>query len=118
MSAESQTTSVLRKVRRGTVLGLYGWLLIALLCTVFFAHMLQDYRIGIRVADLINGTVMVAGVFSAITKRIHIIMLTGIAVLAIAARFVDPFVDTTLTALVAEITVSYTHLTLPTSDLV
>lgn len=103
MSEESHTSSVVLRVRQGVGLGHYGWLLIALLCTVFFAPMLQDYRIGIRVADLINGTVMVAGVLSAITKRIHILMLTGIAFLAIAARFIDPFVDTTLTALIAEI---------------
>ena len=103
MSEESHTSSVALRVRRGAGLGHYGWLLIALLCTVFFAPMLQDYRIGIRVADLINGTVMVAGVLSAITKRVHILMLTGIAFLAIAARFIDPFVDTTLTALIAEI---------------
>lgn len=103
MSEESHTSSVAFRVRRVAGLGHYGWLLIALLCTVFFAPMLQDYRIGIRVADLINGTVMVAGVFSAITKRIHILLLTGIAFLAITARFIDPFVDTTLTALIAEI---------------
>ena len=103
MSEESHTSSVAIRVRRVSGLGHYGWLLIALLCTVFFAPMLQDYRIGIRVADLINGTVMVAGVFSAITKRIHIVMLAGIAVLALTARFIDPFVDTTLTALIAEI---------------
>ncbi len=84
-------------------LGHYGWLLIALLSTVFLAPLLQDYRVGIRVADLISGTVMVAGVLSAITRRIHVLMLAGIAVLAIAARFVDPFVDTTLTALSAEL---------------
>ena len=103
MSEESHTSSVALRVRRVAGLGHYGWLLIALLCTVFFAPLLQDYRIGIRVADLINGTVMVAGVFSAITKRIHILMLTGIAFLAITARFIDPFVDTTLTALIAEL---------------
>ena len=103
MSEESHTSSVAFRVRRVAGLGHYGWLLIALLCTVFFAPLLQDYRIGIRVADLINGTVMVAGVFSAITKRIHILMLTGIAFLAITARFIDPFVDTTLTALIAEL---------------
>ena len=84
-------------------LGHYGWLLVALLCTVFLAPLLQDYRVGIRIADLISGTVMVAGVLSAITKRIHVLMLAGIAVLAIAARFIDPFVNTTLTALSAEI---------------
>ena len=60
MSEESHTSSVAFRVRRVAGLGHYGWLLIALLCTVFFAPLLQDYRVGIRVADLINGTVMVA----------------------------------------------------------
>ncbi len=103
MTDDSSSISTVRKIARGGGLGHYGWLLFALVCTVFFAPMLQDYRIGIRVADIISGFVMVAGVFSAITKRVHILMLAGIAVLAIAARFVDPFVDTTLTALVAEV---------------
>jgi voltage-gated potassium channel len=102
MIEESQTKTPLQKAARGAGLGHYGWLLLALVCTVFFAPMLQDYRIGVRVADLISALVMVAGVFSAITKRVHILMLAGIALLAISARFVDPFVDTTLTALIAE----------------
>lgn len=103
MSQKASQPSIFHKVTHGAGLGHYGWLLIALICTVFFAPMLQDYRVGIRVADLISGTVMVAGVLSAITKRIHVLLLTGIAVLALAARFIDPFVDTTLTALIAEV---------------
>ena len=102
MTEDTQKSSLLHKIARGIGLGHYGWLLIALVCTVFLAPLFQDFRLGIRIADVISAFVMVAGVFAAITKRVHIIMLSGIALLAIVARFIDPFVDTTLTAVVAE----------------
>ena len=89
--------------RRGNVAGLgnYGWLLIALIIAIFVGPLLQNYRVGVRFTDVVSGFVVLSGVMLATAGRVHIIIISIIGLVMIISSFVDPFVGTIATGVIA-----------------
>ena len=92
-----------QKLYRGAGLGSYGWLLIALLATVFVGPLLQYHSAGVRFTDVISGFVVIAGVMLATAGRVHLLIIGGIGLVMIVSSFVDPYVGTIATGIIAGI---------------
>ena len=95
--------SLRQKLYRGAGLGHYGWLLIALVVAIFLGPLLQNYSAGVRFTDVVSGLVVIAGVLLATAGRIHIVILGLIGLVMIISSFIDPFVGTIATGVVAGI---------------
>ena len=90
-----------QKLYRGAGLGNYGWLLIALIATISVGPLLQDHSVGVRFTDVISGFVVVAGVMLATAGRVHLLIVGSIGVIMMVSSFVDPFVGTIATGVIA-----------------
>ena len=95
--------SLRQKLYRGAGLGSYGWLLIALMVTIFIGPMLQNIQAGVRFTDVVTGFVVVAGVMLATAGRVHVVIIGVIGSIMIVSSFVDPFVGTIATGVIAGI---------------
>ena len=92
-----------QKLYRGAGLGSYGWLLIALVLTIFVGPLLQDHKAGVRFIDVVSGFVVVAGVLLATAGRVHLFIIGAIGLVMLVSSFVDPFVGTIATGIIAGI---------------
>lgn len=101
VKAPESPGSFMRKIFSGAVLGHYGWLLVALMVAIFIGPLLQNHRIGVRFTDLLTGLVVIAGVLLATAGRIHLVIITVLGSVMMISSFVDPFVGTIATGVVA-----------------
>ena len=82
----SSPPSLGQRVLTGAGLGTYGWLLIAMLATLFVGPMLSGAHWGVRLADWVAALVIIAAIVSVTSQKHHVIALSVIGLVSIVPQ--------------------------------
>jgi hypothetical protein len=89
----SSTASLGRRILIGAGLGTYGWLLIAMLTTLFVGPMVSGAHWGVRFTDWIAGLVIIAAIVSVTSDRRHAISLAVIGLVTIVPQVLSAYAE-------------------------
>jgi hypothetical protein len=101
LEIEKDERTGLFRFLHGAWLGTYGWLLLAMITTLFLGPILAEVRYGVRIADLIAVLVVIAGIIAVTSSRHHAYTLAVIAFAAVIPQAIDPHIDSVVTGVIA-----------------